>query len=93
MSTKVTTDDIPRGKFRAVERFVKEKREVHLGDFNSFEEAEGYVKETFRSRGMGWFGYYIYNEKSTLIYTATATKKKHLLFTKTTFVSEIFSFR
>ncbi len=93
MSKKVSTDDIPQGKFRVVEQLVKERREVHLGDFDSFEEAENHVKKTFKSRKAGWFGYFIHNDKGTLCFSATATKKKEGIFTKSTFSSETFSFR
>ncbi len=91
--SKVKTDDIPQGKCRAIERVVRNREEASLGDFDSFDDAVAHVKETFRAQKPGWYRYYVYNDKGTLIYSVTTTKKKWFIFTKTTFVSETYSFR
>jgi hypothetical protein len=88
MPSAVTTDDVPIGKYRAIERVVKKKEERSLGDFDSVDAAIERVQEIFRAQEKGWFSYHIYNDRGIRMYLATATKRKWFFFTKTNFSSE-----
>ncbi len=89
---------IPSGKLRAIEENVQNRTEVFLGDFYSFDSAHKKIETRFKNQGLGWFTYSIYNADGVRIFIATTTKRKIKVFgfipiTKTTFVSEISSFR
>lgn len=89
---------IPAGKFRTIEENVRTRTEVFLGDFDSFDSARQQIETRFKNQGYGWFTYTIYTGAGGRIFIATTTKRKVKLFglipvTKTTFVSEISSFR
>lgn len=82
--------DIPVGKYRLIERNIRTRVEVLVGDYDSLDEAEKAQEKAFgKKKPIGgapcWFSYTVYNDARKIIMMVRATKTKMMwgLLTKT----------